>query len=180
MQACADGDGAVSPLLYKPLRMVAETWRGEQQEVEGMANMIQMAVKQCPNIQQPLIDARVGTRKAARLGSRKDARKKWSDLKGTFESLLDDAVSHHRCAGEVMAKLDRFGVPRASVANVPYRPLPPITDAPKGDVQEWAHRASLCWLAASNRGAQPSHCSIFGDCSISGVVRCSIANSFTV
>ena len=75
--------------------------------MEGINSMIKSACKRCPHISLPLLDARVGIKRALSLGERGRADAKWSDVQRQATALLDAACDGLGGIQSVMTP-DRF------------------------------------------------------------------------
>jgi hypothetical protein len=67
---CLGTNGRLSSRLYSPMRIVANEWKADTQEIEGIMNLIKLASHASNTISAQLMDARVGNRKDVGLGSR--------------------------------------------------------------------------------------------------------------
>ena len=70
IQECIDNGGQCSVTFYYPFKLLVENWVGDSQEIEGIMNLIKLAVTRAPTISHALVDARVGLTKLMGLGSR--------------------------------------------------------------------------------------------------------------
>ena len=77
-----------------------------------MNNLIQLACKWAPCISLALLDARVGNRKDAGLGSRATKLTKWSTVAAHAEEIAQDAADHVGKSVAVLADRERWVVPK--------------------------------------------------------------------
>eukprot|EP00959_Pyramimonas_sp_CCMP1952_P451853 9460395-Pyramimonas_sp.AAC.1 len=78
--------------LWVPMRVVAMSLTGSNQEMESLNKVLKLALQRAPNISLPLLDARLGNRRELQLGSRADNKKKWSDIEGQVNAMIDEAL----------------------------------------------------------------------------------------
>ncbi len=88
--------------------------------------MLKAQVVASPSVGLQLLDARIGNRKSCGLGARETYGKKWSDMRETFEDLVEVAVSHLDAIDGVMAELERWVPPPASQQVITLVPHPPV------------------------------------------------------
>ena len=120
IRCCAAAEGRVSPLLFVPYRTLAESWRADSQDLEGVNSMISFQTRCCPGIKFPLVDARVGNRKMCGIGSRDTADIKWSAIKDKVTQLVEEAAQNLLSAKGVLAAREQFAVPGACIRSIPY------------------------------------------------------------
>ena len=107
LQSCAVGDGKLSMVLWAPLRLIALKFTGTSQAMEGINSLVKSACKRCPNISLPLLDARIGVKRALALGEREHADAKWSAVQQRATAVLDSACDCLAGIDTVMP-VDRF------------------------------------------------------------------------
>ena len=114
ISACADNSGRISTAVYAPFRLLAVSWQGDVQEIEGINNMIQMVCTRSPHIKLPLVDARVANRKSvvSSIYGKRISDVKWSVMQPVVDCILDDACDHIHAVNDVfMCDPNRFTPP---------------------------------------------------------------------
>ena len=119
IEECARTGQLHSP-LHSFIRLVACRWVADVQEIEGIHNIIQSICRRAPSISLPLLDARVGLRKALGLGNRAAKNIKWSQVMPVFDQLVEDGIAHFDGVPDVLANLSRWSRPIA--AQIPATP----------------------------------------------------------
>ena len=67
---CARSEGRISNCVFALIMGVATNWPADTQEIEGIMSMVKAINRRCPNAKLPYVDAVVGNRKDAGMGSR--------------------------------------------------------------------------------------------------------------
>ena len=93
------------------MRLVAQDWTADQQEIEGVMNLVKIGIRMAPGISLQQLDARVGNRKSVGLGSRSTKHVKFSELRPAMDDMLDDACDHYSEAITLMSDVKRFQSP---------------------------------------------------------------------
>ena len=129
--------------------MVGERWTADNQEIEGIMNLVKIAVNSSQTISQQLIDARVGIIKEIGMGSRKTKHTKWSQCRERFEAVLEDALEHVGEANEIITDPERFNPPFPN-----FMPVPNVVVAPTPHTQAqlvWASKQNIMMMRATKR-----------------------------
>jgi hypothetical protein len=109
-----DTGGKIGIKLYSMFKLLCHSWSADTQEIEGIHNLIRLAACCSTTMGLELVDARVGMRKEAGLGSRGAKNLSYTELEPRLKRILQDAVEHFDLAVvDVMARVHRFDPPKA-------------------------------------------------------------------
>ena len=97
------------------MRLVAENWTADNQEIEGIMSLIKLALRKAPSLMQPGVDAEVAVKKSAGLGSRGSRHVKWSDIAGRFDEIIDMAEESFDGINDILGNETRFQPPLPSL-----------------------------------------------------------------
>ena len=134
--------GKLDDELYGLVDGWCREWSTDTVEVESANKCVANVVTQAPRITLPLVSARVACIKRLGLGTR-NASLRWSDIRGKFQSIQEEAVEFHDMAAPVMGAPRRWTSPvQVSQGDVgtPSREVPAHT--------LWALKMNLKWYAA--------------------------------
>ena len=148
--------------LWGIMWMVAVTWKGDQQEIEGINNVLQHVLTQAPNCSLPLVDARVAIRKALGMGSRTERDAKWSEKRSRASIVLNVATDHREHMHEVLADPDRFESAKPLTDGPPV-PLESIYGKPDALAMEWCRVFNNRWRRAIKTIAEDTALHFDGD-----------------
>lgn len=137
--------GQCSMLVYAPIRLVVRTWRADSSEVESVMNMIQNVIASAPRASMPLVDARVGNRKALReIAPAGLNRTKWSNISESCEAMVTEATTYLDAGRAIMEDSERFTPPKPWPCQ-----LTPAVSVPKAlhasDEFGWAWTLGSTW-----------------------------------
>ena len=123
--------------------------------MEGINSIIKSACKRCPHIFLPLLDARVGIKRALSLGERGRADAKWSAVQRKATALLDAACDGLGGIQSVMTP-DRFAQtpPTTGVQAADPTTIQGSDGRSQGQVQWAVSYALLLWRCLKDVGGK--------------------------
>jgi hypothetical protein len=141
---CFHSGGQLRATLLTPMLMLAERWRPDSQEVESMNKMVSVATHANPKISLEQLDARVGLRKALRLGCRASINAKFSDVSAHADAAIRNAMNASHGMKMVMEREDRFALPEVCSRRIQLPPplVPLGLDLP---ALTWARPWNSAW-----------------------------------
>ena len=151
LEDCVNNNGVIAFPLYAVWRVIATQFVGDNQEKEGVMNLIKANANACPGSTQALIDARCGNNKSIGMGSRSEKRRKWSEVAPRFNELVSEAVEHADGINEVLGKPHRFTPPLPILRNIDTTVLRRTKLHLSPECLEWASSQNLMFQRDANR-----------------------------
>ena len=151
LEDCVKNDGKISFPFWALWRLIAEQFVGDNQEIEGIMNLIKAYSNSCPGAAQVLIDARCGNKKSVGLGSRDAKGMKWSQVQPRFEELVDEAVEHFDGINDVLGNMHRFTPPIPILRDVDTTALRLSKQHLSPKCLEWASSQNLMFQRDAKR-----------------------------